>query len=238
MYYMRRAIVIIAICAVALPVFAQTQPPLQDRRDALKNEVRVAAKNVREQMEQRQTEFKEMMSAQRAAVKRAIDAKRVDLRQRLQAIRDERKKKSVERIDAQMDALNARWTDHFSNVLDHLETIVVKIEERVAQAETRGRDVSAAKTAIADAKTAIAASRTTVVTQAGKTYGITVTTEDALRAEVGKARKALHNDLAAARDMVKGAREAVHAAAVALAQAVKEENRQATTTPAAAQNTQ
>ena len=55
------------------------------------------------------------------------------------------KKKLVEKIDAQMDALNERWTDHFSNVTDRLEVIVVKIEERTAQAETRGRDGSGVK---------------------------------------------------------------------------------------------
>ena len=46
-----------------------------------------------------------------------------------------------------------------------------------------------------------------------------------------KARKALHDDLATASDTVKSAREAVHGAAVALAQAAKVENQQATTTP-------
>lgn len=235
---MRKIIIIIALCAITLPVFAQTQDSVRERKTAVKSEARAVAENMREQMEQRQAEFKEMLGAQRSAVKSSIEAKRADLRQRLQTIRDEQKRKTVERIDAQMDALNERWTNHFSNVLDRLEGIVEKIEERMAQAETRGRDVSAVKAAISEAKSAIAASRTAVAAQAGKTYAITVTTEDGLRTEVGKARKALHDDLAAARDTVKSARDAVHGAATALAQAVKAENQQATTTPEAIQNTQ
>lgn len=235
---MRKIIIIIALCAIAVPVLAETRDSVRERRAAVKSEARSVTENVREQMEQRQAEFKEMLSAQRSAVKSSIEAKRADLRQRLQTIRDEQKRKTVERIDAQMDALNERWTNHLSDVVDRLEGIVGKIEERIAQAETRGHDVSAAKAAISEAKSAIAASRTATATQAGKTYAITVTTEDALRAEVGKARKALHDDLAVARDMVKNARDAVHGAAVALAQAVKTENRQATTTSEAVQNTQ
>ena len=238
MYTMRKIIIILAVCAIAVPVFAQTQPSVGTRLDALKKENQDVIESMRGEMKQRQAEFKEMMAVQRIAVKRSIDAKRADLQKRLATIRDERKKKLVEKIDAQMDALNERWTDHFSNVTDHLEVIVVKIEERTAQAETRGRDGSGVKNAVADAKSAIAASRTAVATQAGKTYGIAVSTEDSLRVEVGKARKALHDDLASVRDTVKSAREAVHKAAVALAQAVRAENRQATPTPSAANNAQ
>ena len=235
---MKKAIIIFAVCSVALPVFAQTQPSMRDQSDVLENERQGVIESIREEIEQRQAEFKEMMATQRAVVKTGIDAKRADLRKRLATIRDERKKKLVEKIDAQMDALNERWMDHFSNVTDHLEVIVVKIEERTAQAETRGRDGSGVKNAVADAKSALAASRTAVATQAGKTYSIAVSTEDALRVEVGKARKALHDDLASVRDTVKNAREAVHKAAVALAQAARAENRQATTTPSAANNAQ
>lgn len=235
---MRKILIIIAVCAIALPVFAQTEVSLQEKRAAVRDEIRVMAENTRTQIEQRQAEFREMMSEQRAALKNKVEKKRADLRQRLLDIRDERKRKIVERVDARMDALNERWTGHFSDVLDRLENNIEKIEGRIAQAEARGRDVSAAKSAIIASKAAIAASRTAVASQAGKTYVITVSTEDVLRVDVGRARKALHDDLVLVRDTVQGTRDAVHAAAVALAQAVKTGNEQATTTQATTEATQ
>ena len=57
-------------------------------------------------------------------------------------------------------------------------------------------------------------------TQSGKTYTIKVTTETALKSDVGKTRQALGADLAKVRDLVKSAQSAVKDAAVALAQVV------------------
>ncbi|MCR4322798.1 MAG: hypothetical protein NUV61_01795 [Candidatus Azambacteria bacterium] len=227
----KRVIVIIALCVIALPVFAQTQTPIREQRDTMRNEAREAA-SARKQIEQRQAEFKSMVSAKREEAKASIDKKRADLRQRLQNIHDERKKKTVERIDAQIDALNERWTSHFSTILDRLEIIVGKIEERITQEEQRGSDISTVKSMVAEAKSAIVASRTAVVSQAGKTYSIAVSTEETLREETGKTRKELHRDLVIVRDTVLRAREMVHVAAVALAQVTKKEPNQATTTQA------
>ena len=58
-----------------------------------------------------------------------------------------------------------------------------------------------------------------VEAQAGKTYTLTVNSEDKLRDDVGKARQSLHADLRAVHQKVKLAMDAVHEATRAFAKA-------------------
>ena len=93
-----------------------------------------------------------------------------------------------------------------------------KIGPRTDRAEDRGVDVAAVRAAIEAANTAIAASRSAIEVQAAKTYVIEITGEETLKMNVGKARQALHADLAAVRETVKAAHGAVKKTAVTLAQ--------------------
>ena len=139
----------------------------------------------------------------------------------MEKIKDESKKKTVEKIDQQIDSLNSKMTQHFSGVLDKLGEMLIRISERADKASIeRGLDVSSVRSAIEKANTVIASARLAIETQSGKTYVIKVTTEKTLKADVGKARQALGTDLTKVRDAVKAAQSAVKDAAVALAQLV------------------
>ncbi len=76
-----------------------------------------------------------------------------------------------------------------------------------------------------------AAARAAIEAQAGKTYSISVTTEQKLKEAAEAARKALHDDLNKVKEAVKAAHEAVRKAAVALAQIPRVDEDAATTTP-------
>ena len=84
--------------------------------------------------------------------------------------------------------------------------------------------------AIEDAEAAIEVARAAVDAQAGETYEVEITDETRLRAEVGKARKELHDDLKAVFDLVKAAREAVREAATTLAQIPRPDDTQSPAT--------
>jgi len=154
-------------------------------------------------------------------VKNQIEARREELKQKLATIRDERKKQTTERIGAELQKLNERITAHFSNVLEKIENALERVNSRADKAEANNRDVRAVRTAISEAETAITDARTAASAQAGKVYTLEVTTEDALRVDVGRARQTLHTDLSAVREKVKAAHEAVRKAAVSLAQIPK-----------------
>lgn len=155
------------------------------------------------------------------SVREQIQNRAEALKEQLQKIKDERKQQIVEKIDSALDALNKRYLNHLSNVLDRLEDVLKRIGSRADKAQTRTLDVTSVRTAIDKATQAIAAARAAIQTQSGKTYTITITSEDNVRTDVGKTRKALHDDLVKVRDAVKAAREAIRQAATTLAQIPK-----------------
>jgi len=167
-----------------------------------------------------------------SSVQARIDARKSALQAKLTKIKDEAKRKMVEKIDANIADLNTRMTDHFSKVLDQIDSVLTRVITRTDKAQSDGKNVTLVRTKITDAKNAIATARTKVQAQAAKTYTINVTTDTALRGAVQTVRKALHDDLKVAGDAVKAAHEAVRQAIVALASIAGE----ATSTPATSNN--
>lgn len=185
-------------------------PSILEQREKLKKE-----------LEQKKEEFKKSIDATKAEIKEKVEAKRAELKERLAKIKDERKKEIVERIAKQLNELNERTLNHFSNVLEKLDAVLLRISSRADKVESRGLDVKTVRAAISEAKNAIAASRAAITAQSAKVYTVTISTEDTLKIDVGKARQMLHDDLAKVRETVKAAREAVRKALVILAQIPK-----------------
>ena len=190
---------------------------MKEKKEAMKKEMESRREEMKQKMEEKREELKQRIENKREELKDKIEAKREVLKERLKTIKDERKKQVVEKIDKSLDALNDRMTKHFLDVLEKLEDILVRISERADKAEIDGIDVSLVDVAVVSAQAAIDSAKLTVEAQAGKTYTLTVSTEDKLRVDVGKARQALHADLKAVHETVKKAKEAVHVAARALA---------------------
>ncbi len=214
---MKKFFVIFALCFfLALPVLAKGQGA---------NSATATSEELKEQMQER-----------RAAAKERWEAAREKLKIKLAAIKDEKKKAAVERINLGLEKLNDRLVTHYSLVLDKLEKVLVRIAVRADRAESKGLDVSTVRSAITDAQTAIAGSRDAIVVQAGKVYTIAISSEQNLRADVGKTRQALHNDLKAVRLTVKAAHEAVRGAATALAQISKGQEKNNSTNASTQEN--
>ncbi len=142
-------------------------------------------------------------------------------RARLQQIKDAQKRKIVEHIVGQLEALNKRLTDHYLNVLDKLSGVLNRIRSRADKVAADGFNVLNVQTAISDAERALNDARTAVITQAGKSYDPTVLVEAKLKDNVKSVRQAVRDDLNTVLDAVKAARSAVQKAAVTLAQIPK-----------------
>ncbi len=191
---------------------------VQERRAGVAEQIKAKREEAKALIEKKRGDFKAAVEAKRAELKVRVQAKREELKERLAKIKDERKKQIVERVDQRLDALNENRMTHFSNVLERLEKILDNIDSRAAKAEANGRDVAAVRAAHDAAKNAINNVRAMIEAQSGKTYVIAVSNETGLRQDVGKARQALHADLTKVQQAVQAARDAVHKAAVALAQ--------------------
>ncbi len=162
--------------------------------------------------------LKETIAAKREALKTKIAEQKKLLQDKLKQIKDQVKQNRVLRISDRLTALNNLMVDNFLAVLTRLDSISNNIVSRTDKAQSAGLDVTAVRTAISDAQKAISVSREKVQAQAGKTYPVTITTEDKLRMDVEKVRQTLHADLVAVRATVIGARDAVRKAAATLAQ--------------------
>jgi len=170
------------------------------------------------QIQNAREDFQQTISAKRAELQTALRNQREALKTKLQSIRDTQKRAIVERLDQALTDLNGRMTAHYVNVLDQMTGVLDRIVSRAAKAQTNGKDVSAVDAAIQNAQSAIVAARTAVAAQVGKTYPLNITTETALKNNVGAARQALQTDLKSAEGAVKAARAAVQQAAVTLGQ--------------------
>lgn len=210
-----RAFIAVILSAIfAFPVAAQT-PNLGQVTRERQQVIRQEKREIREKTRQ---ERKEVRKDRQEVRSQKIETARQELKEKVQGVREARKKKIVENIYEQVNALNERLTNHFSAVIDQIEVVLGRIENRADKAEANGLDVLAVRAAITEAKDAITASRSAIDAQSEKVYTFEVTGEETLRQDIGVARQALHSDLVQVRQTVVAAREAARKAAVALAQ--------------------
>lgn len=138
--------------------------------------------------------LKEQMKTLKDQKQEALKIKREELKAKLQTIRDQKKKALVERIDTKLSKANTKHTDRFAQVLSNLQTVLDKIGEDV------GKTI---------AQAAIDAAKLAVENQAAKTYTITISTETALRLDVGTVTSQLRQDLSSTHKLVVDAKQAV-----------------------------
>ena len=145
-------------------------------------------------------EAKNRIEAVRQEAQEKTKSAREEFKKKLAEVKDARKRQTAERLEEQLNRLNKRWTDHFTNVLNRLEEILAKIELRAKKAETNGHDVAIVKTAIETARAAIKTAGDAVVVQAAKVYTVKFESESKLRETFKTVKEQLHKDLAGLRD--------------------------------------
>lgn len=133
--------------------------------------------------------------------------------QKLALIRDEKKKAIVQKINDRITEINKKMTDKMTLGLTNLSTILANLDSRAITLKTTGKDTTSYDASSSKAKSAIATSLTAVNAQAAKTYTITITTEGALKINVGTTVSLFKTDLAAVHKMVIDAKQAVWNAA-------------------------
>jgi hypothetical protein len=204
---MRTLIILVLSLGLVLPAAAQVEA-VQGRN--AKPVYKVELEKVRD-------EFKKAVEVKRAEVDNFVKEKRDELKTKLQNIKDERKKEAVNKIGESIVNLNTKMTTHYSNVLNQISDVLSRVVSRADKAQANGKDVATARTAVSKAQSDIAAAQAAVVAQTGKSYTLNISTDAKLKADVGEARKVLHNDLKKVEDLVKTARNSVRLAVVELA---------------------
>lgn len=149
--------------------------------------------------------------------KEAAQQKKEEFKTRLQTIRDERKKATVERIDTKIANMNKNHTERFVTVLNKLQSVLDRVSQKTAQARTNDKDTTSAEAAIASAQAAIEAANAAVSAQAAKSYAIQISNEATLRNSVGTTTSQFRKDLKDVHKTVVEAKQAVQKALSELA---------------------
>lgn len=171
----------------------QQMRDLQAQKKTAVSQIKQEAKETKMELKQ---QIKDRVQTKREEVKEIVAIRKEEFKAKLQAIKDEKKKALVNRIDTKLTNVNTKHTDRFTQVLSNLQIVLDKITEDV--------DKTAAQAAIGAAKLA-------VENQAAKTYTITISTETALRSDVGVVTSQLRQDLVATHKAVVDAKQAVQA---------------------------
>lgn len=182
------------------------------------------------------TNIKAEIDRLQAVTKTKITDLRSDIRGKVNAIQDTRRKDEALVIIGQFGRVNTMTTDHYMDVLKRLEAVLLKVETRAAKAKRNGSDMIVVERSIQRAKDAIAQARIAVNAQAKKSYQTVMNAQNipsagaltpegqntlisAMRTQFQAARNALKEDLFALRDgPVRNARTTVHDAIKALTQ--------------------
>ena len=135
--------------------------------------------------------------------------KKDDVKVRFVKIKVERKKVATEKIEKQLNILNAKELKQYSSVLAQLDSALAEISKDADATEAVGLDVSHIRDAIEHVKSEIEKSRSAISAQSKKTYIIIVENEDTLKQDVGNARQFLRNDLKSVEETVKAAQTSV-----------------------------
>ena len=213
----------------------------ETKKDAARNvldEVKAKREELKKNLETKREEAKERLETVRKEAQEKAKTAREEFKTKIKQVRDEKKRLTAERLEEQLNRLNKRWTDHFTNVLNHLENVLAKIEIRIQKAQANGHDVAAVKAAVEKARVAVKTARDVVVVQAAKVYTVKFESEDKLRTAFRAVKEQLHKDLTALRDgAIKTARQAVQNVVQELRKIKSvDEEPTATTTPSSTSN--
>lgn len=174
---------------------------LKDQIKIINDQRQEALRTKKETRVELRQKIKDRIQTKREEVKEIIAAKREEFKAKLQTIRNQKKKVLVERIDTKLTNINTKHTDRFAETLVKLQTLLDKISSSATEEKVLA-DIKAVQGAIDAATAAIEA-------QAAKTYAITISTENALRSDVGRVTSQLRLDLVAVHKMVVDAKQAV-----------------------------
>ncbi len=146
-----------------------------------------------------------------------------DLKQRLEAMKDERKKLMLQTLNTQMCRLQSQRVSQMNKQLATMEKIAAKLDMKLVRATDAARKATAEKE-IKEAREVWTTAKTAVDTFSKRTCELTLSgTEPLYAGQARTARESLIKDILSVHEKIKTARRALSEAVVATAKAMGEE---------------
>ena len=130
-------------------------------------------------------------------------------REQIQAIKDERKKALVAKIEDHIATSNARLTTKMTNALNRMTQILQNMKDKATTLKTAGKNTAALDAAIVAADTAIANAKAAVLAQSQKEYSTTLGDDSTLKGVIGLLVSQFRLDLTGVYKLVVDARQAL-----------------------------
>jgi len=139
--------------------------------------------------------------ASRAGLRTLLQKRRVFWKQqkelfqaRVKKIKDERKKRIIERVEQRLNALNQKIVTRMNRLLDRMENLLAKIQSRADEMASNGVNIGSTNETIKNIQADIDSLRSKLTEQAGKSYIPQITDEAGLRIAAGKSYQSLRGD--------------------------------------------
>lgn len=189
--------------------FKKARAEMELRRKQLQEKQKGVKLDAKATITRKKADFKEQINLKREENMEKRKTEREAFKVQMTAIKDERKREILEKVDVKLSTLNRVRTDHLATAIDRLKTILDKAEAHAVTLKQDGKDTTALEASITAAKGAIDTAKAAVETQAGKEYILTITDEAKLQTDTHLTVRQLQADLKATVNTVMRAKEAV-----------------------------
>lgn len=144
------------------------------------------------------------------------NATRVQYLQKIQTVKDEKKKAIVQKVDENLNTINANQVQKMKSALDQMQKVMNSLTEAITKLKAGGADTTNAENAILAAQNALTAAQSALTIQSEKIYAPTITSDTELRKDVLTEVNSLRTDLLVVQKLLLSARESLMKAIVEL----------------------
>lgn len=179
----------------------------------------------RQEEAEKRTEFLQETQDRIKELKQLREENRMEIRERLRNLADERKIQVAERVGQRLCEARSKRVEKLSEHLQKMSEIVDRVETKTNQMEQDGKNVAEIRTEITEARSAISAGRTAIETFAAKDCGLNLSgSESQLKNEMGAAIRNLEKEFKALQVKLTEARKATSEAIRTMARVNNEGN--------------
>lgn len=213
------AITVTTLCLVMTPVvFAETTPVESSDLTPTVYQKNPSKTNFPLGRTEKEMREKEKITTVLKPLKSTLEMKRMreNLENKLDDLKDERKKELVLKIDDKIASISSKRVAMMLHSLDQMSEVLKKIEEKATALKQGGVDTTTVDSAITNANKALKDAYTIVKAQAEKTYSLQVSDPNSVKTDVGSTVRQMESDLRTAHKAVMNAKQAIVKAAVEL----------------------
>lgn len=165
---------------------------------------------------------KKNLEKKRTELKNTLKQNNEKLSGKLQQFKDQKKALTTEKISNNLNKINEQRTSKMTENITKMYDVVAKLENRIQNISS---DTSQIKILLENARTAISNANTSITEQAGKSYVVTVNSEDMVKNDLKATRNKLLTDLKAVNQTLVTAKQALTKTINAVTGSTKETTR-------------